>query len=255
MILKISNKIYLLFLINVCCNFVQGSDFRRDSTESQSQETQWWQEEAGKMVTRQIYARGVRDSLVLRTMKATPRHLFIPEYLKRSAYSDRPLPIGEGQTISQPYIVALMTELLHLAGDEKVLEIGTGSGYQAAVLSPLAKEIYTIEIVRSLAEGAGKLLKTLGYNNVTVKWGDGYKGWVEHAPFDCVIVTAAPVQVPKALIEQLKIGGRMVIPVGSFYQELKVFIKGKDGIEEESIIPVRFVPMVHPTQSIPSSSP
>ena len=255
MILKISNKIYLLFLINVCCSSVQGSDFRRDSTKSQSQESQWWQEEAGKMVTRQIYARGVRDSLVLRTMKATPRHLFIPEYLKRSAYSDRPLPIGEGQTISQPYIVALMTELLHLTGDEKVLEIGTGSGYQAAVLSPLAKEIYTIEIVRSLAEGADKLLKMLGYNNVTVKWGDGYKGWVEHAPFDCVIVTAAPVQVPKALIEQLKIGGRMVIPVGSFYQELKVFIKGKDGIEEESIIPVRFVPMVHPAQSIPSSSP
>ena len=234
---------------------MQGSDFRRDSTESQSQETQWWQEEAGNMVTHQIYARGIRDSLVLRTMKATPRHLFIPEYLKRNAYSDRPLPIGEGQTISQPYIVALMTELLHLAGDEKVLEIGTGSGYQAAVLSPLAKEIYTIEIVRSLAEGAGELLKTLGYDNVTVKWGDGYEGWIEHAPLDCVIVTAAPVQVPKALIEQLKIGGRMVIPVGSFYQELKVFIKEKDGIEEESIIPVRFVPMVHPTQSIPSSSP
>ena len=234
---------------------MQGIDFRKDSIHTQSHETQWWQEEAGKMVAHQIHSRGIRDSLVLRTMRETPRHLFVPEYLERNAYLGRPLPNGEEQTISQPYIVALMTELLRLTGDEKVLEIGTGSGYQAAVLSPLAKEIYTIEIVRSLAEGAGELLKTLGYDNVTVKWGDGYEGWVEHAPFDCVIVTAAPVQVPKALIEQLKIGGRMVIPVGSIYQELKVFIKGKDGIEEESIIPVRFVPMVHPTQSIPSSSP
>ena len=243
MILKISIKIYLLFLINVCCSSVQGSDFRRDGTESQSQETQWWQEEAGKMVTRQIYARGVRDSLVLRTMKETPRHLFIPEYLKSNAYSDRPLPIGEGQTISQPYIVALMTELLHLTGDEKVLEIGTGSGYQAAVLSPLAKEIYTIEIVRSLAEGAGKLLKTLGYDNVTVKWGDGYKGWPEHAPFDCVIVTAAPGNIPQPLVDQLAVGGTMIIPVGVRYQKLIVIQKDEDGISHESVMAVRFVPM------------
>jgi len=205
-----------------------------------------WQEEAGKMVAHQIHARGIRDSLVLLAMKETPRHLFVPEYLERNAYMDRPLPIGEGQTISQPYIVALMTELLRLTGDEKVLEIGTGSGYQAAVLSPLVKAVYTIEIVQLLAESAGKLLKTLGYDNVTVKWGDGYQGWPEHAPFDCIIVTAAPDQIPKALVEQLKIGGRLVIPVGSYYQELKVIIKEKDGIKEESIIPVRFVPMVHP---------
>ena len=214
-----------------------------------------WQAAAKEMVQTQIVERGVKDARVLAVLTQTARHKFVPSEMVPYAYNDRPLPIGEDQTISQPYIVALMTELLGLSGTEKVLEIGTGSGYQAAVLSPLAKEIYTIEIVRSLAEGAGELLKTLGYDNVTVKWGDGYEGWVEHAPFDCVIVTAAPVQVPKALIEQLKIGGRMVIPVGSFYQELKVFIKGKDGIEEESIIPVRFVPMVHPTQSIPSSSP
>ena len=198
------------------------------------------------MVVHQIHARGIRDSLVLRTMRETPRHLFVPEYLERNAYIDRPLPIGEEQTISQPYIVALMTELLRLTGKEKVLEIGTGSGYQAAVLSPLVKEVYTIEIVESLAESAKERLINLGYDNVIVKWGDGYKGWPEHAPFDCVIVTAAPEYVPKALVEQLKIGGRLVIPVGSFYQELKVITKAKDGIKEESIIPVRFVPMVHP---------
>ena len=198
------------------------------------------------MVVHQIHARGIRDSLVLRTMRETPRHLFVPEYLERNAYIDRPLPIGEEQTISQPYIVALMTELLRLTGKEKVLEIGTGSGYQAAVLSPLVKEVYTIEIVESLAESAKERLINLGYDNVIVKWGDGYKGWPEHAPFDCVIVTAAPEYIPKALVEQLKIGGRLVIPVGSFYQELKVITKAKDGIKEESIIPVRFVPMVHP---------
>ena len=229
---------------------MQGLEFRKDGTHSQSPETQLWQEEAGKMVAHQIHARGIRDSLVLLAMRETPRHLFVPEYLERNAYMDRPLPIGEGQTISQPYIVALMTELLRLTGDEKVLEIGTGSGYQAAVLSPLVKAVYTIEIVQLLAESAGKLLKTLGYDNVTVKWGDGYQGWPEHAPFDCIIVTAAPDQVPKALVEQLKIGGRLVIPVGSYYQELKVIIKEKDGIKEESIIPVRFVPMVHPEKPI-----
>ena len=229
---------------------MQGIDFRKDSIHTQSQETQWWQEEAGKMVVHQIHARGIRDSLVLRTMRETPRHLFVPEYLERNAYIDRPLPIGEEQTISQPYIVALMTELLHLTGDEKVLEIGTGSGYQAAILSPLVKEVYTIEIVESLAESAKERLINLGYDNVIVKWGDGYKGWPEHAPFDCVIVTAAPEYIPKALVEQLKVGGRLVIPVGSFYQELKVITKEKDGIKEESIIPVRFVPMVHPEKPI-----
>jgi protein-L-isoaspartate(D-aspartate) O-methyltransferase len=207
------------------------------------------------MVREQIIRRGISNNQVIDVMQNTPRHRFVPDGVADYAYQDNALPIGKGQTISQPYIVAFMTETLDVDSTYKVLEIGTGSGYQAAVLSPLVKHVYTIEIVRSLAEGAGELLKTLGYDNVTVKWGDGYEGWVEHAPFDCVIVTAAPVQVPKALIEQLKIGGRMVIPMGSFYQELKVFIKEKDGIEEESIIPVRFVPMVHPTQSIPSSSP
>ena len=179
-------------------------------------------------------------------MRETPRHLFIPENLRDMAYDDGPLPIGEGQTISQPYIVALMTELLELNGNERILEIGTGSGYQAAVLSPLVKKVYSIEIVKSLAEKADKNLKKMRYHNVAVKWGDGFQGWEEHAPYDAIIVTAAPDRVPLALIDQMKIGGLLVIPVGTYYQELKVITKiSEQEIEEKSIIPVRFVPMVH----------
>ena len=181
---------------------------------------------------------------------------YIRKDLQDKAYSDRPLPIGEGQTISQPYIVALMTELLKLNKSDRVLEIGTGSGYQAAVLSSLAKEVYSIEIVKSLAESAKEKLKTLGYANVTVKWGDGYQGWIEHAPFDAIIVTAAPDQIPQALIEQLKPESRLVIPVGTYFQELKVITKGpKYNIKEENIIPVRFVPMVHPKEDTFDSKP
>ncbi len=188
-------------------------------------------------------------------MRETPRHLFIPENLKNMAYEDGPLPIGEGQTISQPYIVALMTELLKLSGSERVLEIGTGSGYQAAVLSSLAKEVYSIEIVKSLAERSSKKLKEMQYHNVTVKYGDGYKGWVEYAPFDAIIVTAAPNHVPPALIDQLKVGGRLVLPVGVRYQELKVITKtDDDNIRERNIISVRFVPMVHSNKANPDSN-
>ena len=182
----------------------------------------WWQKKAEMMVKNQIERRGIHDERVLQAMREIPRHLFIPENLQNVAYEDRPLPIGEGQTISQPYIVALMTELLQLNGNEKVLEIGTGSGYQAAILSSLTKEVYSIEIIRSLAVRAEKKLLKMKYNNITVKLGDGYEGWSEHAPFDAIIVTAAPDKIPRALINQLKLGGKMVVPVGAYSQELKL---------------------------------
>jgi protein-L-isoaspartate(D-aspartate) O-methyltransferase len=171
-----------------------------------------------------------------------------PEKMRRFAYEDRPLPIGEDQTISQPYIVALMTELLGLKGGEKVLEIGTGSGYQAAILAEIAKEVYTIEIIESLANTAEERLQKMGYKNITVKWGDGYQGWEEHAPFDGVIVTAAPDHIPQPLVDQLKIGGRMVIPVGDYFQELKLLTKTEEGVKEKSVLPVRFVPMTGEAQ-------
>ncbi len=195
------------------------------------------------MVEYQIKARGIKNKKVLSAMLKVERHKFVPKFLWDQAYNDYPLPIGEGQTISQPYIVALMTELLNLKGDEKVLEIGTGSGYQAAVLAELCDKVYTIEIIPSLAETAKKRLKKLGYTNVYVFCGDGYLGLKKYAPFDGIIVTCAPPYVPKPLIEQLKEGGRMVIPVGETYQELKVLTKKKGKIIEKSIIPVRFVPM------------
>ena len=199
------------------------------------------------MVREQIEARDVRNPDVLRAMRTTPRHLFVPTEMRSMAYLDQPLPIGGGQTISQPYIVAVMTELLQTAKTHKVLEIGTGSGYQAAVLSPLAGRVYTIEIVPELAARSAALLKELGCSNVTVRQGDGYLGWPEQAPFDRIILTAAPEAVPKALLNQLKPGGRLVAPVGStpLDQDLVVIEKGADGrMRERSIFPVRFVPMV-----------
>lgn len=196
-----------------------------------------------KMVETQIKARGVKDPRVLSALLKVERHRFVPKEYLNSAYSDQPLPIGEGQTISQPYIVALMTELLELKGDEKVLEVGTGSGYQAAILTELAKEVYTVEIVESLASTAKNRLLELGYQNVKVKAGDGYLGWPEAAPFDAIIVTAAPDHIPKRLLDQLKEGGRMVVPVGSYAQELKKIVKQSGKIETTGIIPVVFVPM------------
>jgi protein-L-isoaspartate(D-aspartate) O-methyltransferase len=196
-----------------------------------------------KMVETQIKARGVKDPRVLSALLKVERHRFVPEKYLNSAYSDQPLPIGEGQTISQPYIVALMTELLELKGNEKVLEIGTGSGYQAAILAELAKEVYTIEIIEPLASQARERLSALGYPNVKVKAGDGYLGWPEAAPFDAIIVTAAPDHIPKPLIEQLKEGGRMVVPVGTYTQELKKIVKRSGKMEAIDVIPVLFVPM------------
>jgi len=196
-----------------------------------------------KMVETQIQARGVKDPRVLSALRKVERHRFVPKEYLDSAYFDQPLPIGEGQTISQPYIVALMTELLELKGGEKVLEIGTGSGYQAAILGELAKEVYSIEIIETLASMAKNRLSELGYQNVKVKAGDGYLGWPEVAPFDAIIITCAPDHIPKPLIEQLKEGGRMVVPVGTTAQELKKIVKRSGKMETTDVIPVVFVPM------------
>jgi protein-L-isoaspartate(D-aspartate) O-methyltransferase len=201
-----------------------------------------------EMVGEQIARRGVKDERVLDVMRQVPRHLFVPPSERGEAYTDKPLPIGDGQTISQPYIVAFMTELLGVRPDDTVLEIGTGSGYQAAVLARLARRIYTIEIIPSLAHEAERRLQAMGYANVEVRAGDGYQGWPEHAPFDRIIVTAAPPEIPQALLAQLKRGGRMVIPVGKTgdTQQLMVLEKSatSDEIVRRNVIPVRFVPMI-----------
>jgi len=196
-----------------------------------------------EMVKTQIRARGVSDEGVLNAILKVDRHKFVPEETRHLAYSDRPLLIGEGQTISQPYIVALMTELLELKKGDRVLEVGTGSGYQAAILAELADHVYTIEIIESLGRSAERLLKELGYSNIDVKIGDGYIGWEEFAPFDAIIVTAAPPHIPQPLLDQLKEEGRLVIPVGGFYQDLKKITKVKGQIKSQDIIPVVFVPM------------
>jgi protein-L-isoaspartate(D-aspartate) O-methyltransferase len=210
-----------------------------------SQQTDW-KDWTKKMVREQIIRRGISNNQVIDVMQNTPRHRFVPDGVADYAYQDNALPIGKGQTISQPYIVAFMTETLDVDSTYKVLEIGTGSGYQAAVLSPLVKHVYTIEIVKMLAQRADSTLKALSYNNVTVRWGDGYKGWPEEAPFDRIIGTAAPSEIPKALIDQLKPGGKMVLPVGTNWQEIVVLTKSKSGkIQKKNVLPVRFVPMVH----------
>lgn len=195
------------------------------------------------MVEHQIISRGVKDNRVLDAMLKVPRHLFVGEDLQDLAYSDQPLPIGEGQTISQPYMVALMTELLRLKGEEKVLEIGTGSGYQTAVLAELAREVYTIEIVENLAQKAKKLLEDLGYQNIWLKTGDGYFGWEEYAPFDVIIVTCGPDDVPQPLVDQLTEDGRLVIPVGYAYQILTILEKIRGKLRKRESISCRFVPM------------
>ena len=204
-------------------------------------------DERDKMVREQIEARGISNPRVLAAMRAVPRHELMPESVRSRAYDDGPLPIGLGQTISQPYIVAAMTALLDLQPGEKVLEVGTGSGYQAAVLAEMGAEVYSIEIVEPLGERAAQDLKRLGYQ-VNLRIGDGYRGWPEAAPFDAIVVTAAPDHVPPALIEQLAVGGRLVIPVGRFYQELVVLRKDEQGIHRESVADVRFVPMTGAAQ-------
>jgi len=207
-----------------------------------------WAAPRRDMVELQIRERGVHQPEVLRAMESVPRHLFIPEEYRDQAYGDAPQPIGWGQTISQPYIVALMTELLELDRGDKVLEIGTGSGYHAAVLSRVAGEVYTIEIIDQLGKQAKTTLQQLGYQNVHVKVGDGYQGWPGEQPFDAIILTAAPPKIPQPLIDQLKVGGRMVVPVGSYVQDLMLLTKTAQGVEKRTVAPVRFVPMTGEVQ-------
>jgi protein-L-isoaspartate(D-aspartate) O-methyltransferase len=198
----------------------------------------------GRMVEEQIAARGVADPAVLRAMRVVPRHEFVPASARVDAYSDQPLPIGNGQTISQPYIVALMSELAAVRPGDRVLEVGTGSGYQAAILAELGADVYSIEIVEPLARRASETLRRLGYDRIHLRQGDGYGGWPSAAPFDAIVVTAAPPEVPPALLAQLASGGRLVIPVGKGEQELRVLVKTSSGIETRSVVPVQFVPMV-----------
>jgi protein-L-isoaspartate(D-aspartate) O-methyltransferase len=199
-----------------------------------------------EMVDGQIRARGVKDPRVLTAMEKVPRHLFVPAPLEYAAYGDHPLPIGNGQTISQPYIVAFMTETLGLKPDDRVLEIGTGSGYQAAILAELVREVYTIEIIKELGTRAQGLLEQMGYRNIHVRIGDGYKGWPEEAPFDAIIITAAPDKIPERLAAQLKEGGRLVLPVGKpgGVQELILARKVSGRLKSQTLMAVRFVPMI-----------
>jgi protein-L-isoaspartate(D-aspartate) O-methyltransferase len=238
---RLPGKTSLCLFIIACCLSLFALTCRADVYAQKD-----YASERERMVVEQIEARGIRNPKVLKAMRTVKRHQFVPVAFRGKAYSDQPLPIGEGQTISQPYIVALMTEVIKPEPDMKVLEIGTGSGYQAAVLAELCKSVYTIEIVEILGKRAWQILSGL-YKNVHVKIGDGYKGWPEEAPFDAIIVTCAPTKVPQPLTDQLKEGGRMVIPVGgSWVQKLIVLTKKNGRLEQQAIVEVRFVPMVDP---------
>ena len=215
-----------------------------DTPDTPQQRERDWASARAAMVGDQLRARDVSNPRVLDAMSRVPRHLFVPEPLRADAYGDFPLPIGHGQTISQPYIVGFMSQALEIQPQHRVLEIGTGSGYQAAILAELAKEVYTIEIVTPLADRARSTLDGLGYTNVRIKAGNGYLGWPEHAPYDRVMVTAAPDDVPRALVEQLRVGGLMAIPVGTVEQELRILRRTDTGLETLRTLPVRFVPMV-----------
>ncbi len=217
----------------------------RDAAEAVPEDDEKWAEKRKEMVAGTIEARGVSAPKVLAAMRNVPRHEFVPRDKRRIAYTDQPLPIGYGQTISQPYIVAYMTEVLSLDADDRVLEIGTGSGYQAAVLAEITDEVYTIEIIDELAESARERLNRLGYGSVQVKNGDGYYGWEEHAPFDAIIVTAAAGHVPSPLIKQLAPGGRIIIPIGGVYQVQQLTLLEKsaeDEMHSRQLMSVRFVP-------------
>lgn len=203
-----------------------------------------------EMVNRQIISRGVKDSLVIQAMRNVPRHAFVPGSEVPYSYRDEPRPIGHRQTISQPYIVAFMTEQLKVNPGDRVLEIGTGSGYQASILGQIVDSVFTIEIIPELADRAREIIDKLTYTNIVIKNGDGYKGWEEKAPFDAIIVTAAPPTIPPALLEQLKVGGRMVLPVGEYVQELVVVSKTESGLAMENVLPVRFVPMTGKIQEL-----
>jgi protein-L-isoaspartate(D-aspartate) O-methyltransferase len=220
-----------------------GSCVTADDAQRDRQAAEWTEARA-RMVRTQLRGRDIHDERVLDAMSKVERHRFIPASVRHDAYGDFPLPIGDGQTISQPYIVAFMTQALAIEPQHRVLEIGTGSGYQAAILAELAKEVYTIEILPQLGDQARATLEALGYRNVHVLIGNGYLGWPEHAPFDRIIVTAAPAEIPRALIDQLRDGGRMAIPVGRDDQELRILERAGDRVNVLQTLPVRFVPMV-----------
>lgn len=231
-------------LVGLCVFLLLSAVLPACSNAAASNDQSSFEKERIKMVAGQIKARGVVDAGVLRAMSTVPRHLFVPESLRGLAYTDGPLPIGHGQTISQPYIVAYMTEILHLKPHHRVLEIGTGSGYQAAVLAELTDQVYSIEIISKLADSAARRLKKIGYDHVRVRQGDGYYGWPEADPFDAIMVTAAAEFIPPPLLRQLRDGGRMVIPVGSpFYVQHLMLVEKEEGrITTRSLMPVRFVP-------------
>lgn len=220
-----------------CTELCQQAKKRAEMTEKK------YAAQRAEMVRLQLKARGVKNERVLEAMGRVERHRFVPGRYRVESYIDSPLSIGKDQTISQPYIVAYMTELLELKDENRVLEIGTGSGYQAAILAELCQEVYTIEIIESLGFAAEQLLGELNYENIKVKVGDGYQGWPEHAPFDAIIVTAAPDHVPQPLIDQLAEGGRLIIPVGDFNQELILITREQGKLKRERKLPVRFVPM------------
>ncbi len=229
--IELYSSAFFLFLVLLAVQSSEGGEGDRYSGK------RW------EMVENQIISRGIRDSRVIQAMLKVPRHLFVPEEYRDAAYNDNPIPIGKGQTISQPYIVALMSELLRPLPGMKILEVGTGSGYQTAVLAETGCELYTIEILEGIAKRARSLLDGLGYTNVRYKIGDAFKGWEEHAPFDAIIVTAAPGRLPQKLVEQLKPHGRIVIPVGDESQDLFLIEKTDGGITTRKITSVRFVPM------------
>jgi protein-L-isoaspartate(D-aspartate) O-methyltransferase len=224
-----------VLLVTVACNQGSGIDPQMNEPSRQG--------ERDAMVEGQIISRGVKDPLVIQAMRDVPRHKFVIEPEQEYSYEDRPLPIGYGQTISQPYIVAYMTEALKLQTTDKVLEIGTGSGYQAAVLGKIVSQVYTIEIVEPLAKRAEEILNQLGYQNVHVQAGDGYQGWPTESPFDAIILTAAPDHIPQPLLDQLAIGGRLILPVGKFLQELVLVKRTTEGYQQQVLLPVAFVPM------------
>ncbi len=234
-----SHLLFCLFhLLVLVCLFLIPHDFV-SAADQYAQKRQ-------AMIQNDIKGRGVKDKKVLDAMARIPRHLFVEERLRERAYADYPLPIGDGQTISQPYVVALMTEALRLRPGDRVLEIGTGSGYQAAVLAEIVKDVYTIEIRKSLADMAEKRFRELGYKNVKVKYADGYLGWEEYAPFDAIIITASANHIPPPLIRQIKEGGRLIIPLGNtvYYQTLTLLTKKKGDLDVEQMGSVAFVPMI-----------
>jgi protein-L-isoaspartate(D-aspartate) O-methyltransferase len=243
MVASIVPVLCVLFLIFHGCAAQKPEDAAGIGSNAQTRSGDEFKDQRRQMVERQIRARGIKNQAVLEAMMKVPRHRFVTAGYVTAAYEDHPLPIGQGQTISQPYIVAYMTEAAEISDNEKVLEIGTGSGYQAAILGELAKEVYTIEIIPELAERARRTLSELGYRNVRVKTGNGYEGWAEYSPYDGIVVTAAPAEVPQALIDQLALNGKMVIPVGVGAQEMMIITKTADGVIEKRTIPVRFVPM------------